>query len=79
MPSDVPKVHLSRFFYIRGALRAGHGDRAGAISDFETSLSVWPPTENPAFDALSDLYREIGNAAGLAALEARDKRAKPPI
>lgn len=76
MPWDVPKEHLSRFFYIRGALRAGHGDRTGAVGDFETSVSVWPLPANPAVDALRDLYGDMGNKAGLAALEEREKRFK---
>lgn len=76
MPSDVPKAHLARFFYIRGALRAGHGDSTGAASDFETSVSVYPLAKNPAVDALRDLYRQSGNAAALAALEEREKRLK---
>jgi hypothetical protein len=74
MPWDVPKEHLSRFFYIRGALRAAHGDRTGAVGDFETSVAVWPLPENPSVDSLRDLYRDMGNKAGLAALEEREKR-----
>ena len=74
MPSDVSKNSLARYFYIRGALRASHGDRVGAIGDFETSVKVFPPPENPAVDALRDLYRDTGNSAALARLEEHEKR-----
>jgi hypothetical protein len=74
MPSDVIKNHLARYFYIRGALRASHGDRAGAIGDFETSVKVFPPPDNPAVEALKGLYRDTGNRAALAALEEHEKR-----
>ena len=30
MPSDAPKDDVSRFFYLRGAVRASMGDTAGA-------------------------------------------------
>jgi hypothetical protein len=78
MPADVNKRHLARYFYLRGAVRASHGDQKGAVGDFETSVAVYPPPENPAVDALKDLYRESGNQAGLAALEEREKRFQKP-
>ena len=74
MPSDVDKRHLARYFYLRGAMRAAHGDRNGATSDFETSVAIYPLPENPAVDSLKDLYREAGNRAALAALEQRESR-----
>jgi hypothetical protein len=74
MPSDVHKRHLARYFYLRGAVRAAHGDRKGATSDFETSVAVYPPPDNPAVDALKDAYRESGNHAALAGLEQRESR-----
>jgi hypothetical protein len=74
IPSDVGKPEIARYFYLRGAVRSAHGDRKGAMADFETSASVYPLPANPAVDALRDLYRETGNAAALAALEERQKR-----
>lgn len=74
MPSDVNKIHLARYFHLRGAARAGGGDRNGAIADFQTSVSIYPVPDNPSVDALKDLYRQTGNTAALAALEEREKR-----
>jgi hypothetical protein len=71
MPADVPKLHLSRFFYLRGALRLDLRDRPAAIGDFETALATWPVPENPALAPLRDLYRDAGNTAALAAMEER--------
>jgi tetratricopeptide (TPR) repeat protein len=77
MPSDAPKEHLSRFFYIRGALRANLGDRRGAMEDLETALSVWRRPINPAIATLEDLYREAGDLAALERLQERVKSLKP--
>ena len=76
MPADVPKLHLSRFFYLRGALRLDLRDRPAAIGDFETALSAWPVPDNPALAPLRDLYREAGDTAALAAMEERVHRRK---
>jgi hypothetical protein len=76
MPSDAPKSHVSRFFYVRGAVRASMGDRSGAIQDLETALSVWPRAENAAIEQLEDLYRQAGDAGRLKALQDRVKRLK---
>jgi len=76
MPSDVPKEHLSRFFYIRGILRDNLRDSPGAARDLETAVSVWPAPSNPAFKALRDHYRETGNEAAAAAVEERVKQLK---
>ena len=73
-PSDVPKEHLSRFFYLRGALRANVGDQAGALRDFDTAFAVWPVASNTAIKPLTDLYRASGNLAALAEVEQRLKR-----
>jgi hypothetical protein len=74
MPSDVPKEHLSRFFYIRSVLRDNMRDRAGAAGDLETAVSVWPSPDNPAFKALQDHYRATGNAPAADAVEQRIRR-----
>jgi hypothetical protein len=79
MPSDVSKEHLSRFFYIRGALRANLGDRKGAMADFETAVSTWRVPTNAAITSLEDLYRESGDQAGLKALQDRVKAFKVPV
>jgi hypothetical protein len=76
MPSDTGKSHVSRFFYLRGAVRANMGDRAGATQDLETAVAVWPREDNKAIEQLEDLYREAGNTAGLTALQGRVKRTK---
>ena len=75
MPSDVPKEHLSRFFYIRAVLRENLRD-AGAVGDLETAVSVWVSPDNPAFLALQDHYRRAGNEAAASAVEQRVKQLK---
>ena len=74
MPSDVVKDELARYFHLRAAVRAALGDEAGAVKDFETALSVWPASDNPAIKPLEELYRKAGNAAGLQSLQAMVKR-----
>ena len=71
MPSDVPKEHLSRFFYIRGVLRDNLRDAPGAAADLETAVSVWPAPDNPAFQALQQHYRRTGNDAAADGVEQR--------
>ena len=78
MPSDAPKEHLSRFFYIRGILRGNLRDSPGAARDLETAVSVWPAPSNPAFKALQDNYRRSGDEAAAAAVEERVKQLKRP-
>ena len=76
MPSDVPKEHLSRFFYIRGILRSNLSDSPGAVRDLEAAVSVWPGPSNLAFKALQDHYRTTGDEAAAAAVEERVKQLK---
>jgi hypothetical protein len=76
MPSDVPKEHLSRFFYIRGVLRANLRDARGAADDLETAVSVLPALSNPAFKELQDQYRRNGNDAAAKRVEERVKQLK---
>ena len=76
MPSDVAKEFLSRFFYIRGALRANAGEQGGAIEDMETAITVLPRANNPAVEPLEELYRKAGNEAALNALHQRVKALK---
>jgi hypothetical protein len=76
MPTDIPKEHLSRFFYIRGVLRANIGDRPGAVRDLETSVSVWPAPSNAAFRELQNQYRRMGNEAAANAVGERVKDLK---
>ena len=78
MPTDVPKEHLARFFYLRGALRANVGQRAGAIEDMETALHVWRTPDNPAIKPLEKLYREAGNPAAAEAVNDRVKSFRQP-
>lgn len=77
MPSDVAKAHLSRFFHLRGAIRANLRDIPGAIQDFETALSVWPAPANAAIKPLEDLYRQTGDTSALKAMQERVKREQP--
>jgi len=77
MPSDVAKSNLSRFFYLRGAIRANLRDIRGAIQDFETAMSVWPAPVNAAIKPLEDLYRQTGDTDALKALQERVKHEKP--
>lgn len=74
MPADVPKEHLSRFFYIRGVLRENLRDGPGAARDLESSVSVWPAPDNPAFKALQDHHRRTGDAQAANAVEERVKQ-----
>jgi hypothetical protein len=76
MPSDVPKEHLSRFFYIRGVLRDNLHDSPGAAGDLETAASVWPSPDNPAFQTLQEHYRRTGNGGAAGAVEQRMKQFK---
>jgi len=73
MPPDVPKENLSRYFYIRGVLRANLGDGPGALRDLETSVAVWPSPANSAFKELEHQYRSAGNAAAANAVGERVK------
>jgi hypothetical protein len=79
MPADVSKEHLSRFFYIRGALRSNMGDRKGGMADLETAISIWQLPTNPAIAPLKDLYRQTGDQAALKALQERVKTFKVPL
>jgi hypothetical protein len=76
MPSDASKSHVSRFFYLRGVVRANMGDRLGATQDLDTAVAVWPREDNKAIEQLENLYREVGDEAGLKALQGRIKRSK---
>ena len=74
MPSDVPKENLSRFFYIRGVLRANLRDNPGAARDLETAVAVWPAPGNAAFKQLEDQYRRTGDERAAHAIEERVKQ-----
>jgi hypothetical protein len=71
MPSDVVKPYRSRYFHLRGGLRAHQGDFVGALEDFDTALSTWPSPANPAIAALEDFFKERGDTEALSALEKR--------
>jgi hypothetical protein len=76
MPADVPKENLSRFFYIRGVLRANVHDGAGAVRDLETAVSVWPSPGNSAFKELENQYRIAGDEKAASAVEQRVSQLK---
>jgi hypothetical protein len=76
MPSDVPKEHLSHFFYIRGVLRENLRDGPGAAADLDTAVSVWPVPENAAFKTLEEHHRRKGDEAAARAVEERVKQLK---
>ena len=76
MPADVPKENLSRFFYIRGVLRANMQDSAGAMRDLETAVAVWPSPGNAAFIELENQYRRAGDEKAVSAVEERVSQLK---
>jgi Protein of unknown function (DUF2723) len=78
MPEDAPKGHKSRFFYLRGALRADFSQHAAATRDFETAIEIWPTPTNMAINALQDLYRHTGDSAAARELQERVQRMKAP-
>jgi hypothetical protein len=71
MPADTPKLHVSRYFYVRGLLRLAERERAGALAAFDTSLSIWPVAQNPSAALLESLYRDAGDARAADAVRAR--------
>jgi Protein of unknown function (DUF2723) len=73
MPADVGKAEKARFFYLRGVLRQETGDKAGAITDWETAFALWPVEGNRAIAALEDTYG-AGNKRALDELHARIRR-----
>ncbi len=75
-PPDVPKAYLSKYFAIRGVLRANLNDRRGAIDDLKTALSVWPSPDNLAVRSLEEIYQDAGDEKALRALRERVKRLK---
>jgi hypothetical protein len=75
-PPDVPKAYLSKYFAIRGILRANLNDRRGAIEDLETALSVWPSPKNLAVRSLEEIYQDAGDERALRDLRERVKRLK---
>jgi len=76
LPADAPKEHISRFFALRGALRANMQDKPGAIQDLESAMSLWPVPDNSAVEPLEQLYRETGNSGALKDLQERVDRLK---
>ena len=75
-PPDVPKAYLSKYFAIRGVLRANLNHRRGAIDDLKTALSVWPSPDNLAVRSLEEIYQDAGDEKALRALRERVKRLK---
>jgi hypothetical protein len=76
LPADAPKEHVSRYFAVRGALRANMQDKAAAVRDFETAFALWPVADNGAVEPLEQLYRELGNSAALRELQENVARLK---
>jgi tetratricopeptide (TPR) repeat protein len=74
LPADAPKEQISRYFAVRGALRANMQDKAGAIRDFEVALSLWPVPDNGAIEPLQVLYRNAGDTRALQDLQERVSR-----
>ena len=65
MPSDAAKSHVSRFFYLRGVLRANMGDKAGRDPGPGNGGCRLAAGGQQAIEQLEDLYREAGDTAGL--------------
>ena len=76
MPSDAPKEHVARYFALRGALRANMQDASGAIRDLETSLSLYPASDNGAIRPLEEMYRRTDDSGALKELQDRVARMK---
>jgi Protein O-mannosyl-transferase TMEM260-like len=79
MPPDVPKAYLSKYFTVRGILRADQDDRRGAIEDLKTALSVWPSPDNSAAASLEEVYKDAGDEAALKALRERMEQLKKKL
>jgi hypothetical protein len=79
MPEDVPKQYLSKYFTIRGILRANMNDRPGAISDLKTAFSVWPSPDNLAVRSLEEIYKTAGDENALRVLKAQIERLKSKL
>jgi hypothetical protein len=77
MPADAARSHQAHFFYLRGIVRTDIKDRAGAVRDYETAVSLSPVPGSPAIAPLEALYREAGDERALRALQERLERAKP--
>ncbi len=75
-PPDVPKAYLSKYFAVRGILRANLNDRSGAIEDLKTAISVWPSPDNRAVGSLEEIYQDAGDERALSALRERINRLK---
>jgi hypothetical protein len=73
VPADASKQLRARYFELRGHLRLGQREPAGALADYETALSLWPVKQNGAAQALEELYRKMGNAAAAQMVRARLK------
>ena len=73
-PPNVPKAYLSKYFALRGVLRASLNDRRGAIEDLETALAVWPSPDNLAVRSLEEIYQSAGDEKALSALRERVER-----
>jgi hypothetical protein len=78
MPADVGKAEKSRFFYLRAVLRQETGDKAGAVTDWETAFALWPVEYNRAITALENTYGAAGNKRALDELHARIRRPPSP-
>jgi Protein O-mannosyl-transferase TMEM260-like len=73
-PPDVPKPYLSKYFAVRGILRANLNDRSGAIQDLKTAISVWTSPDNLAVRSLEEIYQDMGDERALSALREQVKR-----
>jgi Protein of unknown function (DUF2723) len=74
MRFDASKTHQARYFELRGHIRLGQGDRAGALEDLRTSVALWPVNDNTAVATLGDQYAAAGDRAAQEALKASLKR-----
>jgi hypothetical protein len=79
MPLDAPKQYMSKYFAIRGILRANMDDRSGAISDLKSAFSVWPSPDNLAVRSLEEIYKAAGDENALRALKAQIERLKSKL
>lgn len=63
VPYLAKKKDKASLYYIRGYVSVLAGNQKNAIIEYKTSLELWPEKNNPAFNALLQLYKHQKNTA----------------